>query len=300
MMRANLMLSLALSLMLVVLVTPPLRAATPMLLQEGAEDSLPNYEACKIYHLVMEAPGPLARTTIGIGEQLRCWVNPNDVFGDEEGPDCEVLWDLGGLDQGTLSDWGGTVTTYWSYIYFEDYHDVVKVKIFPLIGDSAEAELDVSVIIPTGVTYKFLGNDDTVGQAGNQYIGGGAFFECWITPTTVNFDNVCFQENVPQKVINWPNLTVDTLTAFARDIEVTVDDNNKPNYYGDYLGGVFPIGKINGQAWAWSRAVPLEFMTGSGSWRVPDSVISPFRVKPVRFPAGNINGSPWRGHWGPR
>jgi len=143
-----------------------------------------------------EAPaGERDRTLLGIGEQVRCWVEPSIT----------VNWSVTG-DGGSIYPLSGSETTF----------TAVKSNATPkyatihaeLPGSSNECTIDFTIIKPTGEINVWAQDEDHA-ELGppDLYMCHWHVFEAFVQPTTVSFYNVSFRENIPLNEWEWPDGT---------------------------------------------------------------------------------------------
>ena len=171
---------------------------------------------------VATLPTNRSRTTIGIGEEVVCeidsdswedkdckkvddgpWTDVNDTIGDR-------VWACS--SGGTVSPSG--VTSSDSTTLTADQSPdicVVGVDVYDSEDKYDDDEIYKSktftIIAPDGLTSTLDNDNNSIGTAGppNNQIGCSADFLCTVSPTSVNFYNASFQENIPDYNWTWPD-----------------------------------------------------------------------------------------------
>lgn len=238
------------------------------------------------------APIPLNRSDFGINEQVNFRIDPSswedqdyyvDPYGiqsvvyDSMGP---VTWSATGA--GTVYPLTGNNTT----LTVGGVEVDSPVSVQAEVQDSGTKGLDQLVMlqaggggmmawVPTGIQLVQLESDRGLGVLGppNRQIGAFSRVSYQVTPATVNFTAVPFQENIPAvptppAVLNWPDGTA--INYPARLIEfnvsnVVIGGVLSPNWVLDQLWeGPYPIGRLGAPpaAFNFDIPVPLEFFPG--------------------------------------
>jgi hypothetical protein len=192
----------------------------------------------------------------------------------------EIQWHLYG--DGEIS--GDTGSGIYYYAPLSSTNTIATIT--ATVHDSGQLGVDVALTksvqfnirIPTGSDAYWL-YDIPLGPSGSNYIGGSSVFQPVITPTTVNFSNVLFRENIPEQTFPWPD-RIHTYTRSSDDTDYfgVVDsyvyalDLVMPNVVGsDTVGDpLTPIDYLwNGSAYqdcTFDVLVPLEFQDENGNW----------------------------------
>lgn len=242
-----------------------------------------------IQHQCVETLLPQDRTTIGIGEQVNCWIDRSTWR------DTDYQVDSYGT-QTPIKDSMGTVT-WWAD---------GQGSVYPPTGDStlltadlaaADGSVTVNAIVPDSgllgvdtpltLLVKFFILIPNGGQLNkvtdaplaawvngppNNNIGANSKFDGQVTPAIVSFAWVPFRENIPaQKFANWPDGTPNALEAEIVEYWVPSADVAGVNSFRDTIrsttNGLEPIGRLAGWHYEWSRSIPNDFKDGGGTWR---------------------------------
>ncbi len=174
-------------------------------------------------------PANRARTTLGIGEEVTCSVDPSTIG-------TTVSW--GWTGGGSLSANTGTSIT------FSSSHSPSTSIVSASVGTAPYSDtLGFTVIAPTSIT---ITNPQDVGLGNpgppNNQIGAYTIYTMTVNPTTtVSFYNAQFRENIPQHQWTWPNGTQQT--SGPKTVLWKVNQSNQvPDNISD---GPCPIGYIH-------------------------------------------------------
>jgi hypothetical protein len=201
---------------------------------------------------VANTPANLARTTLGIGEPVVCYLRPAGLIAD---------WELVG--PGSLTGQDGDMRLFTASQ--SPSQSAVHARIAAL-----DLVLNFNVIAPNAETVSWSA-DEGLGVKGppNNSIGAKSLFSCLTGPTTVSFGWARLREriadNPPQKV-NWPDGTEETVQPWERIYTVSQSNHSWDRVWD----GPHPIGRLwNGVAYvdfSFSVQVPLEYLPEVGDW----------------------------------
>lgn len=228
---------------------------------------------------VATVPADRTRTTVGIGEQVTCSIDPgtwvdkdcntttnaieDDTIGDRQ-------WSAAGA--GTISPTtagannSATLTAHHS-------PGTVSVEVNVLdsqtkYNDTVTKSKSFTVIAPTGETTGAR-TDAPYGVAGppNNTIGAHSTWLITVQPATVSFANARLREHIPNDVTwNWPNGTSTIFTK--RTLPIPVNANNQFN--DEFGSGTEAIGRINNGMGFVNHSnlvsVPRQYQNQSGLW----------------------------------
>jgi hypothetical protein len=182
---------------------------------------------------VSTVPDDRSRTLLGIGEEVKCWVEP----------EMTVDWSCTG---GSVHPASGTETTF-TAVKSNDTPKYATVKA-ELPGSGSECTIDFTIIKPTGeINVHFRDRDEAELGPPDLYMSHWHDFEAFVEPNTVSFYNVDFQENIPINEWEWPdgtpdcwggwtspftvwenNMWGDECAAYDHDVSLLDDPNNGP------------------------------------------------------------------------
>lgn len=198
-------------------------------------------------------PQDRTRTEIGIGERVQLDVSnysDMDIYVDDLGFQYDwedtlgrVEWTVDG--PGEVWPFDRADPTFTAALWAQDtsatvsvvMHDTESMGLDPPITRS----LSFTIRVPNGILVQFLA-DAPIGTPGPpiQSMGAQSYFNCWILPDTVNFYMASFQENMPDKLCNWPDGTqwLRPATIWPYDVSDYYSgggDFDRPNYQTDRL-----------------------------------------------------------------
>lgn len=231
-------------------------------------------------------PTPTSRTTIGIGEQVTCSIDPNsfsnyDYYVTAEGktayPDTIgiVSWSVDSDAASVYPTTGNSVTLTAGLVSAN-----TSVTLTATVPDSGTQFVNTPVdltllflmLVPNGKN-AFGQVDDFAGtwKVGppNNNVGSWTYFGLQVTPAAVNFSKVDFQENIPaQTFANWPGGPANT--AYQPNGKIVgynvATSGTTPNCIGDTIATpLLPWVKYLGnppQNYSFSISVPNQFKAG--------------------------------------
>ncbi|MHC4086322.1 MAG: hypothetical protein ACYSWZ_11350 [Planctomycetota bacterium] len=276
-------------------------------------------------------PADRSRTDIGIGEVVECRVDSNswedkDCEKVDDGPWTEVndtigdrVWACSG--SGEISPTGVTqsdTTTLTADLSPGSCE--VEVDVYDSNDQYVDDEINMSITFtiyePNGMNVSF-DSDVSPWTAGNSKIGVKSKFLCTVLPTSVNFYNVDFQEDIPaQGPWTWPdgndfNKPAETVPWGVRTI------NGGHNRTWDTVTStnpLEPIGRLDGNPDPnitdyndfndYDRLIPEDYLNESNNWIcwLPDES-HPREYKGsnqktrVGIKATNTDWGSWEGPW---
>lgn len=225
---------------------------------------------------VSTVPANRARTTVGIGEQVTCAIDPsswsdtdcdttpdpNQVVVDTMGT---VTWSAGGA--GSVSPSTGNSTT------LTASKTPGSVTVQATVHDSGTKYVDTAVvktkgftvIAPNGMNVS-LNSNLTLGSPGFNQIGAKALFDCTVLPVTVSFYNADFRENIPGESWIWPDGTLGTRSSAIVPWGVGYD-NKTADTISSGLDCICRLDNGGGyQDFSVTVRVPEEYENQAGGW----------------------------------
>ena len=198
---------------------------------------------------VATVPATRARTKLGIGEPVKCTINPP----------LNAAWAVTG--GGTLSGASGSEVTFTAKMS----PSTSKVK---ATVSGVDLTVDFDVVAPSGMK-STAAVDTPPGKPGTNQIGFVSTFTCLVLPDDVSFWKAEFQENIPKDTWTWPDGTADSNPAHTVPWSVKQDNTTTDNV----SSGLYPIGRLLGKdgkykAFSFDIHVPEEYKDDSGNWVV--------------------------------
>ena len=274
---------------------------------------------------VATLPTNRARTTIGIGEEVTCSINPatwsdldcnltknrieSDTIGDR-------VWACG--PGGTINPSGITSSNSTTLTASDSPGSPrVLVNVYDSENKYDDSPLTrsipFSVIAPSGMTSTLYSDNypGTLGPPDNK-IGASSVFICTVSPTTVNFYNAEMRENIPGDNWTWPDGTNDSrpwAMVFWSTTTISGTQNRTTDTiteYGNPIGRLDndPTPNVNYVNHSHTVRVPEDYKNKYGSWTSwlsgethPRHYRGSDQKARVQLHADNDSYGTWRGPW---
>lgn len=239
---------------------------------------------------VSSTPANRHRTTIGVGEKVRCFVVPSCL------PSIE--WTT---NRGTLSPTSGWET---EFTAIKEASSAVVCAHVPGKPEGECGFFEFTMIPPTGEVNSFVRQDlgGFVSGPPNLFLGTLDLFAAQVLPATVSFRELQFRENIPVNTWTWPNGPV--VSYGPAQLEFKVYDDN---IWGDNNGlyGA-PVEWLGGQNFEIPVSCPEQWQDEWGDWHtfLPSGLHVFWFNGSTLQTRGNIYddnvpdpGGPWEGPW---
>lgn len=264
-------------------------------------------------------PAPRERTTIGIGEQVRCWIDSwqdTDYQVDSYGYITlvqDIMWSAtwSADGPGTVYPTTGTETCLTADLADADGIVMVTaiVRDSGFLGADPPVAKNKAIVVnrPTGLTVLTVRDEaDPAWAAGAANLGGRSVFLMQVLPVNVNFINVSFRSKWDTTNWTWPDATAGSSPAGealygVKDFGgthnlVTPDSLN--------VAGLHPVARIAGQDFTLNFTAAQTFKDKAGAWAgYGASLVTQCEFQGatsqtrVGFSAGNQLWGGWMGPW---
>jgi hypothetical protein len=241
-------------------------------------------------------PNPRTRTTIGIGEQVACTLDPTtwaDTDINIANPEAPVnVADTMGIPTWAANGNGVVFPLMGNTTTLTGFFSPGNVTVTASIPDSGTRGIDpvinqsvAFVVVAPSNAQAYSQADNTAGWTAwppNNRVGQNTIFGTQVTPLTVNFSRVSFRENRAQQTFTWPNGTNFTYPALQNPYTVTEDGagnfNTVPCISSTGLDPravlTLPPNFIGPPAptYTYTLQVPNEYFNAAGLWNQPPFV----------------------------
>ena len=201
-------------------------------------------------------PSDTTRTTIGIGEVVYCYTDPPAA----------VFWEHTG--DGFIYPEGIPSYGVSYYAFQKPGSGCVHAK----VGANECDTITFSVIEPSRMMVSLAYSDWSIGIPGppNNLIGCSSNFKCIVQPTSVNFYNALFRENIPGETWTWPDGSIGNWSSRYVSWIVSEDDgqhNLTTDWCCEYFNSISRL--WNGSMYidhCHTIRVPEEYSNHYGTW----------------------------------